>query len=64
MSTLSNYAEKLPLEAKQQYQHKLLLIGDVDPFCISTKGHHETNFLLSTLFVSVEQNFPAVEARR
>ena len=60
MSALSNYAEKLPSEAKQRYQNKPLLIGGFDPFCISGKSYRESNFLLSNLFVC-ESNFPPVD---
>ena len=49
------YAEKLPSEAKQRYRNRLLLICGVDPFCISGKSFHHSNFSLSNLFVSVEK---------
>ena len=35
MSTLSNYAEKLPAEAKQRYLDKLRYIGGFDPLCFN-----------------------------
>ena len=38
----SDYAQKLPQEAKQRYLQKLQLIGGTDPFCISTKSHRES----------------------
>lgn len=44
MSMLSDYAKKLPQEARKRYADKLQLIGNVDPFCISTKDYQESNF--------------------
>ena len=42
MLRLSDYAQKLPQEAKQRYLQKLQLIGGTDAFCISTKSHRES----------------------
>ena len=44
MFALFNYADKLPSEAKERYQNKLLLISDIDPFVIGGKGYPESSF--------------------
>ena len=44
MSALSNYAEKLPREAKERYQNKLVLTGGIDPFVIGGKEYRESSF--------------------
>jgi len=47
MSSLSDYAETLPDEAKKRYKEKLSIIGGVDPFLCDVR-------LLAERFLPVE----------